>query len=261
MPSRAYPIMKEELEKWLNFLCSRKSFHNLCISYPMQVEPLQYLSIHSDINKIIIEKLKEKTKHPDTSFKNSDLLVFEQQDNALSIKDLELLEDFTKSSALYLPSKIIILWGPKVLSSTVSNKILKLLEDPPVALSFIFLGYSYSNLLPTIRSRFLNWRMNSKQLGCYITQHPEFSYHWKNLKNSEEFESWAQENNLSIEQCLAYLWRFNLTHCNSAPKIESMLAFQQWFEKSQLWNNPVGERWYFLFQMVKNSLQSRIVNS
>jgi len=160
--------MNAQLVKWLKFLCSEKNFHNLCISYPLQVETTEYPALHADINLKIIENLKQITKHANSSFINSDLLIFDQQEAALTTKDLDLLDEFTKSSALYLPSKIIIIWGPKNLSQTISNKILKLLEDPPVALSFIMLGFSYSTLLPTIRSRFLNWRITAKQVAPFF---------------------------------------------------------------------------------------------
>lgn len=147
--------------------------------------------------------------------------------------------------------------GPKNLSQIISNKILKLLEDPPVALSFIMLGFPYSNLIPTIRSRFLNWRIATNQVKTFIINPVEFSHEWQNLKNTEEFEKWAADHNFSLEQCVGFLWKLVLSHCNNAQKLDRCLSFHQWFEQSQLWNNPVAERWYFLFQMVKNSLQSQ----
>ena len=74
------------------------------------------------------------------------------------------------------------------------------------------------------------------------------------FKTSDELEQWAEDHDCSQEDCLDLLWVMFLTSCNNAQKVDRLLSFQQWFEKSKLWNNPPSERWYFLFQMIKNSL-------
>lgn len=247
------------INKWINFLCSKNNFHNLCISYPLQIEQNQYTCLHTEIHNQMINSLQLHTKNSNNaSFINSDLLVFDQKESSITSKDLEIIDSFTNSHAHYLPCKIIIIWGPKNLSAVLSNKILKLLEDPPVPLSFIFLGYSYAALLPTIRSRFLNWRIHLNHLNGLNLAHSLHTPPWQEFKNSDDFEKWATDNDLSCEQCLNFLWQNILQGCSSASKIERLMSFQQWFERSQLWNNPVSERWYFLFQMAKNSLQYKL---
>ncbi len=47
----------------------------------------------------------------------------------------------------------VILLGAKLFSPVVQNKLLKVIEEPPVGVSFILLTVSKSTILPTIRSR------------------------------------------------------------------------------------------------------------
>lgn len=247
--------MNQEFQKWMNFLCSKERYHNLCISYPILLPTNHYDAINAKSLDKILLALGKISSQPNPSFIHTDLLIWESEEAQIQTKDLEKIDEFTRSKALYLPSKIILLRGPQQFSTIVSNKILKLLEDPPIELSFILLGFNYSSLLPTVRSRFLNWRLNDSDLDNAIQKIPSKQLpNWSQCKNSDEFEQWANDNNYDIEDCLDLLWRSFLQDCSQANKIERLLSFQQWFTKSKQWNNPIQERWYFLFQMAKNSL-------
>ncbi len=247
--------MEQELLKWITFLCSQKNYHNLCISYPVLTSVKDYESINHQLHLQLLQALSKLPLITSSAFQHSDVLLWEAQDTQFNTKDLEKIDEFTLSKALYLPSKIIFVKGPQNFSLSVANKILKILEDPPIPLSFILLGFSYGKLLPTVKSRFLNWRPSLKEIELL---HPHIavknSPSWPELKNIDDFEQWANDNSQDIEDCLEYLWRSFLPSCTQASAIERLMSFQQWFEKSKLWHNPEQERWYFLFQMAKNSL-------
>ncbi len=49
--------------------------------------------------------------------------------------------------------QILIMWHPELMNDTASNRILKILEEPPKRTMFILVGDSTSDLLPTILSR------------------------------------------------------------------------------------------------------------
>lgn len=49
--------------------------------------------------------------------------------------------------------QILVLWYPELMNDTVSNKLLKILEEPPSDTLFMLVGENPSKLLPTIISR------------------------------------------------------------------------------------------------------------
>jgi len=254
--------MNQELFQWIHFLCSKDRFHNLCISYPLTLHLQHYERVNSHFYSKIIDTIAALPSVSTKKFTHTDIMYWTNQQNNLNTKDLEGFEEFTYTRAYYLPSKMIIISGPQNLSLNVSNKMLKLLEDPPIPLSFILLGFSYNQLLPTIKSRFLNWRMSWSELKKSANVEAAGKIHLlnfnSNIKTSDDLENWAQDNNYSCEDCLNLLWQQFLPQCEQAQKIDRLLSFQQWFEKSKLWNNSEAERWYFLFQMIKNSLNYTI---
>jgi hypothetical protein len=250
--------MNQELLKWIHFLCSKDRFHNLCISYPLTLPMQQYENINDLFYSKIIEAIATLPSVATKSFLHTDVMHWSNQHNSLNTKDLEVFDEFTYTRAHYLPSKLIIINGPQNLSLSVANKMLKLLEDPPIPLSFILLGFPYNQLLPTVKSRFLNWRISWDALKTSAhfesAKRNNIGILNTDIKTSEDLENWARNNNYSCEDCLNLLWEQFLPHCQQAQKIDRLLSFHQWFEKSKLWNNSEAERWYFLFQMIKNSL-------
>ncbi|XOD68388.1 MAG: ATP-binding protein [Flavobacteriales bacterium AspAUS03] len=55
-------------------------------------------------------------------------------------------------------NKVIILWIPERLHPSAANKLLKILEEPPLKTIFLFVGENEGGVLPTIRSRMQTMR-------------------------------------------------------------------------------------------------------
>ena len=52
-----------------------------------------------------------------------------------------------------LPFRITIVWLPERMNDAAANKLLKIIEDPPMGAKFLFVTEHFSDILPTIKSR------------------------------------------------------------------------------------------------------------
>ena len=76
----------------------------------------------------------------------------DMQAGTVSVDDIRELYTLTRSS-FTTPHVVVIDTNGRPFSASAQNAFLKLLEEPPVAVSFIIAVHSLSELLPTIRSR------------------------------------------------------------------------------------------------------------
>jgi hypothetical protein len=254
-------IQTPTMQDWLKFLCHKEQFHNLCISFPQQITNKDQGTLTDQLIKTIIHNLQTVFHLDHKEFVHTDVLQLGQQAEALAVSHLQQLDEFLSYSSLYLPCKIVLLQGPVPLTQIVSNKILKILEDPPIPVSFLLVGFSYSHFLPTVKSRFLNWRLLPTDCSMPISSAnesldlPIIVDQWSKFSQSRELEQWAEQTGLDINSCISLLWQIALPTFKTAPEIDRLISFQRWHEQSELWSNPLPERWYFLFQMIKSRLQ------
>ncbi|RIU86560.1 DNA polymerase III subunit [Candidatus Karelsulcia muelleri] len=90
--------------------------------------------------------------------------------------------------------KIIIFWMPEQLTLHSSNKLLKILEDPPKKTIFLLVGENDNLLLPTLKSRVNIIRFNKYSFN-YIKKYLEYKF------NTDIFQSkliaYKSEGNLN----------------------------------------------------------------
>lgn len=112
-----------------------------------------------------------------------DFIELENKQGNISAEESRIL-----SNKLFLKSfesdyKIAIIWQPEKMNDQASNKILKLLEEPPSLTIFILVSENPELLLPTIRSRCIPVkvpRISDEDMNAYV----------------------SSKNQLSSEQCL-----------------------------------------------------------
>ena len=95
-------------------------------------------------------------------------------------------------------NKVFILWGTETMMPQSSNKLLKILEEPPTDTYFILITNSLQALLPTIISR------------CQISNlgpidHEELKQFLKNLKIDIDFNLIVKSSRGSISRALNYI--------------------------------------------------------
>lgn len=74
-------------------------------------------------------------------------------------EDLSELTQFCTHAPLQLPQKIMIIEQAHLLGELLCNKLLKVLEEPPVPLCFLFAHPAGHELIPTVQSRAVTFRL------------------------------------------------------------------------------------------------------
>lgn len=78
-----------------------------------------------------------------------------------------VFENLSKKT-FYGGHRFVIFWRPEKMITNTSNKILKMLEEPPGKTVFIFISKEHTKLLPTILSRTFKIKIESLKLKEYI---------------------------------------------------------------------------------------------
>lgn len=80
-------------------------------------------------------------------------LGVENKQGRIGVKEAESLLHKTALKPYEGGFKVIVIWRADTMNTETSNKLLKLLEEPPKDTVFILIADSVENILPTIRSR------------------------------------------------------------------------------------------------------------
>tara|TARA_B100000767_G_C19773667_1_gene541398 strand:+ start:1613 stop:2755 length:1143 start_codon:yes stop_codon:yes gene_type:complete len=77
----------------------------------------------------------------------------ENKQGNISVNEIDLLFKSLHLKSFSGGAKVCVLWGVNKLNIQSSNKLLKLIEEPPAKTFFIFVAENEFDLLPTIKSR------------------------------------------------------------------------------------------------------------
>ncbi|XCI75011.1 MAG: DNA polymerase III subunit delta' [Flavobacteriales bacterium] len=77
----------------------------------------------------------------------------ENKQGQIGVEDTQEINKAVHMKSYEGGNKVIVLWIPERLHPSAANKLLKILEEPPLKTIFLFVGENESGVLPTIRSR------------------------------------------------------------------------------------------------------------
>lgn len=107
---------------------------------------------------------------------------------------------FTSFAPQTLKRKFLILNETHKLSTTVSNKLLKTFEEPPVPLTIFLMNENKSKILETIRSRAIKLRIT---LPKDTRANPLIEFINKDSQTSfEDFDKFYQDNYSNLSDCI-----------------------------------------------------------
>ncbi len=149
--------------------CENKSETDSCGSCSSCIK-IQKL-VHPDLTFTYPVATKEKIKEPRSvdfvvewrdAIINNPYISYQEWVERLDIENKQGLiavyeaDDITKRLSLKSVEggyKIVILWLPEYMNAPASNKLLKILEEPPEKTVFLLVSEAYDQIIPTIRSR------------------------------------------------------------------------------------------------------------
>lgn len=173
--------------------------------------------------------------------------------------------------------KFIVVWDAEDLSTQISNKWLKTLEEPQENIITLFLTTSNRPLLSTIESRAITlrlapnketWNINSSENFLdFLGNQVEQRVFWKEEANEKQKQTLLDfaGNMTQVHKILDQLKYsqplskevFELCHnyvtfnCREPRLMELWLKEIQWFEKANTFNNAPGERFLGLFHVIQ----------
>ena len=237
-----------------------------------QISPREFLfqwisellaQIISDSQKISLMQAHGRLKSG-----HGDILFITKEDSSKNYvqEDFEEFFQFQKFTNLELKQRFIVVENAHLISKLISNKLLKVLEEPQKNTSIIFLLPAGNNCLPTINSRAI-------QLSI-----PPSNPHITELQRSDNFSSWIQKSDLSEEiksllvegkkvelienlkgnnEAQEALFRrlieWESLHLSDHQQKGQMLEEIKWFETAKRFKNYPTER---LWGLIYTSLQN-----
>ncbi|MDO4790039.1 MAG: hypothetical protein Q3998_03635 [Porphyromonas sp.] len=93
-------------------------------------------------------------KEPRMTYKEwGDALSLQNTQLSISVKEAEYIEEKLSFRPYEADYRVVLCWLPEKMNISCANKLLKLLEEPPKGVHFIFVSTAPELLLPTIISR------------------------------------------------------------------------------------------------------------
>ena len=142
---------KENLEKLFS---QGKNIKNL-----LQNPDLKFIyPIYSNKNKLSIDFIKEWLIFIEKNIYGSSadwlkMIGDENKEGVITVNEIENLQNHINLKSFSGGNKVILIWGLEKMNLSASNKVLKLLEEPPKKTFFIMIAEDSLKLLPTIYSR------------------------------------------------------------------------------------------------------------
>lgn len=97
---------------------------------------------------------EQLSKEPRITYKEwGDALSLQNTQLSISVKEAEYLEEKLSYRPYEADYRIVLCWLPEKMNVSCANKLLKLLEEPPKGVQFLFVATAPELLLPTIISR------------------------------------------------------------------------------------------------------------
>ena len=156
--------------KLLTKITGNQSSHFHLFYFPLSYEIKSAeteASINLDFFSFLLEKYftaskQQNYKHSIKQYtEHQDVLVLSTENAQYQVQDFKPLNDFITHKAAELSSKILIIYSVEKLPLAFTNKLLKLLEEPPINLQIWASVGQNANLLPTLTSRATRFRLST----------------------------------------------------------------------------------------------------
>lgn len=158
--------------------------------------------------------------------------------------------------------KVIIFWMPERLNLSASNKLLKILEEPPQKTVFLFVGENEGELLPTVRSRMQTLRfkrINSKTIQKALQEHCKINADYAEKIAYQAEGNWnkaleiTQETQEEEFEKYFIIWTRNAFMAKKHP--QALKDLVQWSETIHTWGRERQKRFLtYCLQIFRQAL-------
>ncbi len=194
--------------------------------------------------------------HPDVHILGTD--TRSQEKNGMY--KVEMLEDFIKFfdfRPMIGERKFAIIENAEKMNSIMSNKLLKILEEPPSFATIFLLNPQKKKLLDTIHSRAIHLRVNSEQKKWQNSDWKKLTKDLQSLTFSEFLEQYQKsEKDLSYYSQELIAWETTQHEAPEAKK--ALLDWIQNFQEMNAFNQPPATKWALFYYHLKVHVLGRL---
>ena len=201
--------------------------------------------------KLTVEQI---TKISDLSNHQDIMLLSPPKDKKnFAMDDLSLIGQFMHHQPHELSTKFLIINQAHALSDTHLNKLLKLLEEPPIRLHVILINETKTSLLSTIYSRAI-------MLKLQLPENSEINFLSSLMQHEISFVQFCKlldDQKIEISTLMSNM--LELVNCSNID-FKQLVAFQQQIkniEQDLTYHNSLGSIRVKLFHLFTNISQAR----
>ena len=187
---------------------------DLHLSFPIHLSKTEHSEISDDRRALFISTV-EKFKCISKKIWYSSM-GNENKQGIIGVKESQSIIKKINFKSFFGGPKILIMWLPELMNLQASNKLLKLIEEPPENTYFIFVSENKNKILPTIYSRLQNITVPKMGLNAIS------NFMIKNFKIPEvESEIIANLSDGNLNKAVIH-------HLNSGSSDLNMSLFIKW---------------------------------
>jgi len=124
---------------------------DLHFSFPIHLSKADHSEISDDRLKSFLQMVKKYKCIGKSSWYST--MGNENKQGVIGVKESQSILKKLSLKSFEGGPKVLLMWLPEMMNAQASNKLLKLIEEPPSQTYFIFISDKKLNLLPTISSR------------------------------------------------------------------------------------------------------------
>jgi hypothetical protein len=176
-----------------------------------------------------------------------DLLIVHPAPNSknYSVEDLTPIFKFINYKARIYPRRLVVIPELSKLTDIVINKLLKILEEPPVPLTFFILNASNAKTLPTLESRAIKMKWGNFVENVGSQEIPQFHHIYDLI---DEIKGEPDRISEIIENLLKQLGQ----NPTDAKKLQNLQNLVMHFEQTKTFHNSNYLIALEIFNLLKN---------
>lgn len=203
------------------------------------------------------QSLTHLMDHPDVYVLGNTLSEDEDKsDKFFKVEEAEGLARFFEFKAVQGKRKFAVITEGHRINTTVANKWLKLLEEPQGTSTIFLLNPQRGQLLPTIHSRAIHLRLQSKSEDSDFSEWNEMMTDLGKMSLSEFLENYSRG-----EQDLSYwvneLIRWESEQTDKATPKEELGRWIRNFQEMEIFHQPSATKWSLFYSFLKENVLPR----
>jgi hypothetical protein len=195
--------------------------------------------------------------NPDVLLLGSSLNEKDHSDKPYKVEEAQVLGRFFEFKPVQGKRKFCVILDAHRLSAVVSNKWLKIFEEPQGESTIFLLNPRRTQLLPTIHSRAVHLRLPSENHETDFSLWSDFVAKIKEMKISQIIDQFSKGEK-SLSYWVNELIRWESTQNDEALAKKELAEWLKTYHEMELFNQPTATKWALFLSHLKSNVFPRL---